>query len=498
MPQLITLSRAARLVGVKRGALQKRIQDGEIATFEGKIEISQLLSVYPEAQIENTAMLDKLERIKEDALRKIVRDHTAMPDSEMLGARAGMLTSELLSARQQIQHYQTVIEQLQEKWTALVPTLAAPDQQPLTALHRWFEDALNEPPQALNVSELMLAREAVLRIIAANVRTVPGNHEFFVEGKETILEAALRSGLSFNYGCNDGTCGLCRGKIVSGEARQIHAHEYVLSNDEVEQGYVLTCCNTAVTDLTLEILETNSASDLPKKQLAMAVKSITKPNDHVAIIHLSMLKEHRLRFLSGQKAYLSIGDLQASEYSIASCPCDDRTLSFHVAYNPSVPFSDFVHRQIQVGDIVNIEGPHGSFGLIKDSPRSAIFIAGDTGFAAIKSLIEHALASDMAESIILYWAASQPLGHYSNNLCRSWMDALDNFRYIEWIINKNEQVPLTRDESLLRLADQIITSHSNLDDYDIYIAAPTDLTDKIVERLREINFPSSQLLIEAI
>ena len=51
LPSLITLSRAARLVGVKRGTLQKKIQQGELRTFEGELLLSDLLQAYPQTEV---------------------------------------------------------------------------------------------------------------------------------------------------------------------------------------------------------------------------------------------------------------------------------------------------------------------------------------------------------------------------------------------------------------------------------------------------------------
>jgi hypothetical protein len=57
------------------------------------------------------------------------------------------------------------------------------------------------------------------------------------------------------------------------------------------------------------------------------------------------------------------------------------------------------------------------------------FVACDTGFAPIRSLIEHAIAVDAAEMLSLGWLATRPDGHYLANQCRAWAGAFDQFRY---------------------------------------------------------------------
>jgi len=67
MARRISLSRAARLVGVKRGVLQQQIRAGLLQTFEGEIVLADLLQAYPDAQIEDSSMLDRVEQIIEQA-----------------------------------------------------------------------------------------------------------------------------------------------------------------------------------------------------------------------------------------------------------------------------------------------------------------------------------------------------------------------------------------------------------------------------------------------
>jgi CDP-4-dehydro-6-deoxyglucose reductase len=114
-------------------------------------------------------------------------------------------------------------------------------------------------------------------------------------------------------------------------------------------------------------------------------------------------------------------------------------------------------------DPVTIEGPHGRFVINMESRRPVIFVAWDDGFAPIKSLVQHAMSLEMAESMHLYWV-SAGLGHYQDNLCRSWADALDNFTY----------VPLHVDGGAQFVAEQILSAHCDLTHTDLYAAGPVE------------------------
>ncbi|MDX2458177.1 MAG: 2Fe-2S iron-sulfur cluster-binding protein, partial [Gammaproteobacteria bacterium] len=232
MPRLITLSRAARLVGVKRGALQTKIRQGELRTFEGELLLADLLRVYPQTQVEDTTMLERVGHIMEQAVNKIVRpDDDEAPDTDTLAARILALGQELAQARQEARRNRNLVTDMQQKLAELEPAAEKTQEQSFSKLKDWFTLALTSTETAADDSDI-IAREAFLRVMAAQVRILPSGHEFFIEGSDSILEAGLRSGLALDYGCSNGNCGKCKAKVVSGQVKKICPHDYVLSETE--------------------------------------------------------------------------------------------------------------------------------------------------------------------------------------------------------------------------------------------------------------------------
>ena len=141
----------------------------------------------------------------------------------------------------------------------------------------------------------------------------------------------------------------------------------------------------------------------------------------------------RLRFLAGQSVTLSAaagGTEAQATYAIASCPCDERNLHFHVGRDDGDAFARLLFDgALATGSTLTLAGPVGDF-VFWESDRRLAFLACDTGFAPIKSLIEHAMAVDAAESLALGWLATRPDGHYLANQCRAWAEAFDQFRYV--------------------------------------------------------------------
>ena len=142
-------------------------------------------------------------------------------------------------------------------------------------------------------------------------------------------------------------------------------------------------------------------------------------------------------------------------------------------------------------DSLRVTGPRGEFVLDEESHRPLVFIAADAGFAPIKSLIEHAMALDAAETLHLIWIASGAGGHYLDNLCRAWSDALDDFRYSPL----TAKGALADDEAVLR---QVLQDHPRLGDYELYVAGPVALAITAEFLLLEHGLPREQLFVSAL
>ena len=489
MTQLLSLSRAARLVGVTRGALQKKIKDGELATFEGQVRADDLLRVYPQAQLPQDALLEQLHALKEGAYARRLRERL-LPDPEVLALRVADLGRDLAETRAELNRYRAASTELLDRLQALSARLPAAERGAFETLAESVRAQLDQGDQEAGYHQLAV-RESFMRVLVAHVLVLPSEREFFVEGNDSLLDAAVRAGLAINYGCSNGNCGLCKARVRSGQVKKLRHHDYVLSETEKADGTVLMCCNTAATDCVIEAEEAGSARDIPLQQIDARVKSIDRLGADMLRLHLQTPRTRRLRFLAGQYVTLQTGDTPPVDYPIASCPCDDRNLQFHVHRMPDNPFADRVFDGLKSGDTVRLLGPRGEFVLREDSPHVLVFVAWDTGFAPIKSLIEHAMALDVAESIHLYWFASTAHGHYLANQCRAWSDALDNF-YFTPVELPAEPLDAAQLGSALQ---DVVRDHPVLRDCDVYVAGSPALLDAAQALFVAKGLPPEQLVL---
>ena len=477
MSKTISVSRAARLVGVKRGALQQQIQSGTLKTFEGQIDLADLLQAYPDAQIEDSSMLERVEQIIEQVPYLNFEARALPGDNAALSARIRSLSQELYREKKLRQRQSSLLDDLEHR----LGEITTPEES--EKLLQWLQQARTHLQKPGDLVDEPLANEAFLRVMTAQATIVSSGHEFFVEGVESILEAGLRGGFALNYGCSNGNCGLCKIRVLSGETQRIRHHDYSLTEAEKGLGYILSCSYTAVSDIALEADEASSIADIPQQNIPIRIKKIDRPNDEILIVSARTPRTNRLRFLAGQRATLSIDHVGESTYPIASCPCDDMNLQFHIPIDTEDSISTFLDQTAKVNDLVTLDGPTGEFVLDENSPRSLVFIAEEDGYATIKGLIEHAMALDTAEKIVLLWLAKDANSLYANNLCRAWNDALDNFYYQPIHGEEREQwESLTLD----------LLEDSSPADFDYYLCSDDALKKKIAGYIESHQIPLNQ------
>jgi len=459
MSHYLPLSRVARLVGKPRSEIQRMIHHAELATFDGMVDMNELLRVFPDISWEDDGEFRRVQEIKEKAFGKRVFER-ALPDKEVLAERLFELGKEFAAAKTLLLHYHEVLRFMGDKLNDVAETGGAATHDAVIGLKQWLKRELNAAPREAERAEALLAQESVMRIMSAQVTIQPSGHEFFVEGNDTLLEAALRAGIPLNYGCSNGNCGECKARLVSGQVKKVHPHDFVINESEKANGAFLLCSYTAITDVTIEAA-VYGANDIPQQGITTKVKAVEMLGDGIAALHLTAPRSQRLRFLAGQRVTLSI-DGAEGEYYVASCPCEDRHIEVHVRRD-NRGFSRKVFDNLRREEPVRLEGPRGEFVMKLDSRRPVLFVAWDDGFAPIKSLIQHAMSLEIAEAMYLYWAADG-VGHYQDNLCRAWTDALDDFIY----------QPMPNNSGPKAVAEAILAHHPNLQRADIYAAGPAE------------------------
>lgn len=264
----------------------------------------------------------------------------------------------------------------------------------------------------------------------------PSGHVLKVEAGETILEAALREGLSLPYGCRNGSCGICKGNIIQGTVNYGRHNEETLTEEEKQAGKALFCCASPLTDLVVECHEVNATQDIEIKTLPCRVHKLEQVAPDVMIIYLKLPPNQRLQFLAGQYIDILLQDGKRRSFSLANAPHDDEFLQLHARNYPGGAFTEYVFTHMKIKDMLRFTGPLGSFFLrVAPKDTSTIFLAGGTGFAPIKSILEHIFFKERSSrsdkrKMILYWGVRTKADLYLADLAEKWQQQHDNFTFV--------------------------------------------------------------------
>ena len=252
------------------------------------------------------------------------------------------------------------------------------------------------------------------------VKVQPSGHEFDVEEGESVLTAALRQHLVLPYGCRNGACGSCKGRIVEGRVDYGVYQKKALTEEEKAQGKALFCQAKPLTELVIEARTIGAARDIPIRMLPCRVQKMERLADDVMALHLRLPANERLQFLAGQYIEFLLKDGSRRSFSMGNAPHDDELIQLHVRHVAGGQFTDHVFGKMKERDILRLEGPLGTFFLREDSAKPIVFVASGTGFAPIKSIIEHALHKGVARPMVLYWGGRRPKDLYMDALARQW------------------------------------------------------------------------------
>jgi 2-polyprenylphenol hydroxylase and related flavodoxin oxidoreductases len=252
------------------------------------------------------------------------------------------------------------------------------------------------------------------------VKVQPSGHEFDVEEGESVLTAALRQHLVLPYGCRNGACGSCKGRIIEGRVDYGVYQKKALTEEEKAQGKALFCQAKPLTELVIEARTIGAARDIPIRTLPCRVQKMERLADDVMALHLRLPANERLQFLAGQYIEFLLKDGSRRSFSMGNAPHDDELIQLHVRHVAGGQFTDHVFGKMKERDILRLEGPLGTFFLREDSAKPIVFVASGTGFAPIKSIIEHALHKGVTRPMVLYWGGRRPKDLYMDALARKW------------------------------------------------------------------------------
>lgn len=257
----------------------------------------------------------------------------------------------------------------------------------------------------------------------------PSGHTYSAKAYETILESTIEAGFNIPYGCRNGACGSCKGTILSGEVDYGDYAESALTEAEKAAGKALFCCARPLTDITIECREINSGV-IPTRILPARVERKQQLSHDVMALFLKLPSSEHLQFMAGQYIEFLLKDGKRRAFSLASAPHVDNLLELHLRLIPGGQFTQYVFNEMPDKAILRIEGPFGSFYYRDESEKPMIMVAGGTGFAPVKGIVEHMIHHNIKREVTIYWGAKTREDLYMPELPQAWAEAYPHIKFI--------------------------------------------------------------------
>lgn len=293
----------------------------------------------------------------------------------------------------------------------------------------------------------------------------PSGHTCSAKVYETVLESAIEAGFNIPYGCRNGACGSCKGTILSGEVDYGDYARSALSEEEKAAGKALFCCARPLSDLTIECREIIIGAIAPRILPARVERKQQLSHDVMALF-LKLPSSERLQFMAGQYIEFLLKDGKRRAFSLANAPHADSLLELHLRLIPGGVFTEYVFNEMPDKAILRIEGPFGSFYYHDASDKPMIMVAGGTGFAPIKGIIEHMLHNNIKREVTIYWGAKAREDLYMPELPEAWSKQYPHIKFIPVL---SEALPQDNWQGRTGLVHQaVLDDITDLSAYEVY------------------------------
>jgi len=319
---------------------------------------------------------------------------------------------------------------------------------------------------------------------------------FVANDGETILDAALRDNRIFPYGCRNGVCSACKCDLISGEVDYGEYEDFALSDAEKEAGKMLICQAVPLSDIVFVGDEIKTGASVQIKMLPCRVKRLARLADDVIALFLALPKNQEFNFITGQYIDIVLRDGQRRSFSISNLPKNVKQdgIELHIRLVSDGYFTPRVFSSMKEKDLLRFEGPFGTYFLQSEPQTPIIMIAGGTGFAPIKGLIEQSMIENPDQSIHFFWGARDQQDLYMDELARQWEIENPNFTYTPVL---SECKTASWSGATGWVHEVVSATYENFENHDIYASGPPIMVDAVRDSLSQKGMKSDRFFFDS-
>ena len=336
------------------------------------------------------------------------------------------------------------------------------------------------------------------------VRFEPVDLVMEVDEDETVLDAAFRQGISLMHGCREGQCSACKSFLLDGDVQMDRYSTFALADYESDEGYVLLCKSHAYSDLVVELINFDAdelRNAIPLQHLRTTVAAIEPVTHDIVSLRLTLVEPLAFTFRPGQYADMRLpGSDGHRSFSMATTARTVGELEFLIKRYPGGHFSGLLEEGLSVGDVLELDGPYGSFTLRKGAERPVVCIGGGAGMAPILSLLRHMAEEKIERPVSFYYGARTEADLFYLDEIRALGAQLKEFRYVACLSQSWPERDGQPDFSALEVEGQTglvtdIVERTELDlaSCDVYLCGPPPMVDAAIALMEAQRVPPEQV-----
>ncbi|NQV57495.1 MAG: 2Fe-2S iron-sulfur cluster binding domain-containing protein [Rhodospirillales bacterium] len=294
----------------------------------------------------------------------------------------------------------------------------------------------------------------------------------------TILEMALGADVDYPHGCRSGNCGACKSHLLSGEIEMSPYSEFALNPEEKARGLILACRAVPWSDCEVQPVDAEDAAIHASRRLTCRIAEITQATHDIRILRLDTLSGGPFDFTAGQYAQITFEGFPPRDFSLANVPGEDQ-LEFHIRHVPGGVVTGYVMDKSAPGDEVLVAGPIGTAHYRQGHKGPIIAVAGGSGLAPIKAIVEAALKDGAGQDIHLYFGVRDEGDIYLEDRLEDLAAKHPNFSFT--ILLSEPSGKTARRTGFLSQA--IADDFSDLDGFKAYLAGPPVMVESCAAAL---------------
>lgn len=333
----------------------------------------------------------------------------------------------------------------------------------------------------LLITILLLLLDSIIGNDATHTLTINDEEVINVDQVDTLLNTLNKEKIFLPSACGGkATCGACKFKLIEGGPEMSPVEAPLLSPQEQQDNVRLACQTKVRSSMKIEVMK----ELLNAEEFTAKVQAIEDLTYDIKLVRLELIEPKTMDFKPGQYAQIRVPGLEIERaYSIASNPKDNHIIEFIIRLVPKGKATTFVHKALENNDDITITGPYGDFYLQEDSTRDIICIAGGSGKAPIRSILQVLKDNNMPRKVRYFFGARTQEDLYMTDEFRALEQAFPNFEYIPALSHAEDDTSWAGEKGLI--TDVVSKYYDDLSNQEAYLCGSPGMIDACINVLTD-------------